>query len=106
MAFIGLRQRDIDYERGTLMVRQGKGKKDRMIPIGDRTRAGVARYRDEVRPEQAMAGDAGTLFSTVTGQAISDNRMTQMVRNHVRAAGLGKMVSFHLFRHAMATQMF
>jgi len=96
---------DVDYERGTLMVRQGKGKKDRMIPIGDRALAWVGRYRDEVRPELAIAGDDGTLFLTVTGQAFSDNRMTQMVRNHVRAAGLGNIGSCHLFRHAMATQM-
>jgi integrase/recombinase XerD len=105
MEIIGLQQRDVDYERGTLMVRQGKGKKDRMIPIGDRALAWVARYRDEVRPELAVAGDDGTLFLTVTGQAFSDNRMTQMVRNYVRAAGLGNIGSCHLFRHAMATQM-
>ena len=105
MEIIGLQQRDVDYERGTLMVRQGKGKKDRMIPIGDRALAWVARYRDEVRPELAVAGDDGTLFLTVTGQAFSDNRMTQMVRNHVRALGLGNIGSCHLFRHAMATQM-
>ncbi|MBU6488890.1 MAG: site-specific tyrosine recombinase XerC [Burkholderiales bacterium] len=105
MEIIGLQQRDVDYDRGTLMVRQGKGKKDRMIPIGDRALAWVGRYRDEVRPELAIAGDDGTLFLTVTGQAFSDNRMTQMVRNHVRAAGLGNIGSCHLFRHAMATQM-
>jgi len=95
----------LDYERGTLMIRQGKGKKDRMIPIGDRALAWVARYRDEVRPELAIAGDDGTLFLTVTGRAFSDNRMTRMVRNCVRAAGLGNIGSCHLFRHAMATQM-
>ena len=105
MEIIGLQQRDVDHERGTLMVRQGKGKKDRMIPIGDRALAWVGRYRDEVRPELAIAGDDGTLFLTVMGQAFSDNRMTQMVRNHVRAAGLGNIGSCHLFRHAMATQM-
>jgi len=105
MEIIGLQQRDVDYERGTLMIRQGKGRKDRMIPIGDRALAWVARYRDEVRPELAIAGDDGTLFLTVTGQAFSDNRMTQMVRNCVRAAGLGHIGSCHLFRHAMATQM-
>ena len=105
MEIIGLQQRDVDYDRGTLMIRQGKGKKDRMIPIGDRALVWVARYRDEVRPELAIAGDDGTLFLTVTGQAFSDNRMAQMVRNCVRAAGLGNIGSCHLFRHAMATQM-
>ena len=105
MEIIGLQQRDVDYDRGTLMIRQGKGKKDRMIPIGDRALAWVARYRDEVRPELAIAGDDGTLTLTVTGQALSDNRMTQMVRNQVRAAGLGNIGNCHLFQHAMATQM-
>ena len=76
-----------------------------MIPIDDRALAWVARNRDEVRPELAIAGDDGTLFLTVGGQAFSDNRMTQMVRNGVRAAGLGNIGSCHLFRRAMATQM-
>ena len=57
-----------------------------------------------MRPELAIAGDDVTLFLTVTGQAFSDNRMTQMVRN-VRAAGLGNIGSCHLFRHAITTQM-
>ena len=39
------------------------------------------------------------------GRRTADNRMTQMVRNCVRAAGLGNIGSCHLFRHAMATQM-
>ncbi len=38
------------------------------------------------------------------GQAFSDNRMTQTVRSHVRATGLSNIGSWHLFRHAMATQ--
>lgn len=105
MEIIGLQQRGVDDERGTLMIRQGKGKKDRMVPIGDRALAWLARYRDEVRPELAIAGDDDTLFLTVTGQAFSDNRMTQLVRNYVRGAGLGEIGSCHLFRHAMATQM-
>lgn len=58
-----------------------------------------------MRPELAISGDDDTLFLTVTGQAFSDNRMTQLVRNYVRAAGLGEIGSCHLFRHAMATQM-
>ena len=35
---------DLDTERGTLMVRLGKGKKDRMVPIGERAIAWVERY--------------------------------------------------------------
>lgn len=48
MEIIELQQRGVDDERGTLMIRQGKGKKDRMVPIGERALAWLAKYRDEV----------------------------------------------------------
>ena len=41
MEVIGLKLFDLDQDRGTIMVRQGKGKKDRMIPIGDRAVAWI-----------------------------------------------------------------
>lgn len=45
---MALNQFDIDIERGTMMVRQGKGKKDCVIPIGERALAWIQKYRDEV----------------------------------------------------------
>ena len=44
-----LRLYDVDVDRGTLMIRQGKGKKDRMVPIGDRALTWIDRYLSEVR---------------------------------------------------------
>ena len=105
MELINLHQGDIDAERGTMMVRQGKGKKDRMIPIGTRALAWVGKYRHDVRPDLACGADDGTLFLTTLGEAFAPNRMTQMVRNYVDAADTGKSGSCHLFRHTMATLM-
>ncbi len=105
MELIGLHQFDIDYERGTVMVRQGKGKKDRMIPIGERALAWIQKYRDAVRPQMALAQDDGTLFLTNQGDAFTPNRLTQMVRDTINAAGIHKKGSCHLFRHTMATLM-
>ena len=51
---------DVDGERGVVMIRQGKGKKDRIIPIGDRAAAWIERYVQEVRPDPGwLIGDAG-----------------------------------------------
>ena len=61
MEVIGLHLVDLDLERGTVMVRQGKGKKDRMIPIGARALAWIAKYRDDVRPELASGADEAVL---------------------------------------------
>ncbi len=105
MELINLHIGDVDSERGTVMVRQGKGKKDRMIPIGARALAWVAKYREDVRPDFTCGTDDGTLFLTNLGEAFAPNRMTQMVRTYVDAAQTGKRGSCHLFRHSMATLM-
>jgi integrase/recombinase XerD len=105
MELMHLQVFDVDVERGTVMIRHGKGKKDRMVPIGERALAWVEKYRDDVRPELATGADAGTLFLTHLGEAFSPNRLTQLVREHVQAAQVGKSGACHLFRHTMATLM-
>jgi integrase/recombinase XerD len=101
----GLKLYDLDIERGTIMVRQGKGKKDRMIPIGSRALAWIDKYVLEVRPTLARQPDDGTLFLSNQGDTFSPNRLTQMVREYVDGAQLGKSGACHLFRHTMATLM-
>lgn len=105
MEVIHINLYDIDADRGTLMVRQGKGRKDRMVPIGERALDWIIKYRDEIRPELMMPNDDGTLFLTNLGEAFTRNRMTQLVRDYVKAADIGKEGSCHLFRHTMATLM-
>ena len=96
---------DLDTERGTLMVRLGKGKKDRMVPIGERAIAWVEKYIDDVRPELVGMIDDNTLFLTHLGEAFTPNRLTQLVRETIQKADIGKSGSCHLFRHACATLM-
>jgi len=105
MEIIHLKLFDLDVDRGTLIVRQGKGKKDRMIPIGERALAWCDKYATEVRPSLVMPPDDGFLFLTNTGDTFTPNRLTQMVRDYVTAANIGKKGSCHLFRHTMATLM-
>lgn len=105
MELLQLHLHDVDADRGTVMIRQGKGKRDRMIPIGERALAWIAKYRDDVRPELAAGSDDGTLFLSNLGERFTPNRLTQLVRDHVNAAGIGKTGACHLFRHTMATLM-
>jgi integrase/recombinase XerD len=105
MELIGLNLYDLDVERGTIMVRQGKGKKDRMIPIGDRAVAWCEKYLYDVRPGLVTPPDEGVLFLTSLGESFTPNRLTQLVRTYVNAADIGKKGACHLFRHTMATLM-
>jgi integrase/recombinase XerD len=102
---MGLGLFDLDRERGTVMIRQGKGKKDRMIPIGERAIAWVDRYQTHVRPELVVERGNVTLFLTQAGEAFTPDRLTQLVRGYVNAADTGKTGSCHLLRHTMATLM-
>jgi integrase/recombinase XerD len=105
MELAGLAIYDLDVERGTLMVRQGKGKKDRMIPIGARAVAWIDKYLRETRPELVVEPDEGTIFLTIDGEAFGGGALTQLVRGYVNTSGIGKTGSCHLFRHTMATLM-
>lgn len=96
---------DIDHERATLLVRQGKGKKDRLIPIGERGLAWVRRYLAGVRPKLAAGDDDGTLFLTGEGAGFGLDRLTQLASGYVKASGVPKTGACHLFRHTMATLM-
>ena len=95
---------DVDLAQGTVMVRLGKGGKDRLIPIGRRACAWVARYVAEVRPELAIRSDQLALFLTDYGEAFEKNRLGDLVRRYLRHAGVNQGAC-HVFRHAMATHM-
>lgn len=100
-----LRLFDVDLEGQSVTIRQGKGKKDRMIPIGERAAAWLSKYIDEVRPSLALEPDEGTLFLTRLREPFSGERVSDMVRDYVEAADIGKHGACHMFRHTMATLM-
>jgi integrase/recombinase XerD len=100
-----LKIHDVDLDRGTLVVRQGKGKKDRMIPIGSRAVLWIQKYIDEVRSYLVREPDDGSLFLTRLCAPFSGQQMADMVRDHIIRSGVKKEGSCHLFRHTMATLM-
>lgn len=105
MEMLHLKRYDLDIERGTLMVRQGKGNKDRFIPIGKRACAWVDKYLIEVRPEIVTGYDDQTLFLNDFGQPMSARFVGDLMRRHVEAIGITTPGACHVFRHAMATHM-
>lgn len=101
----GLAVHDIDHERQTVLVRLGKGKKDRLVPIGERALAWVIKYLAEVRPELATQPDDGTLFLTADGGPFTLDALTRLAAGYVKASAVPKTGACHLFRHTMATLM-
>ncbi len=102
---INLQVYDVDVDRGVAMIRQGKGKKDRVVPIGARALAWTEKYRHEVRPHLLAGSDESALYLTRMGEPFSPCGLSLLVREYVNRAETGKTGSCHLFRHTMATLM-
>ncbi|MFU9139244.1 site-specific tyrosine recombinase XerC, partial [Erwinia tasmaniensis] len=95
----------VDFSRKILTIVQGKGKEDRVIPVGERALGWLNRYLHQVRPDILAVPDCKALFLAMDGMAgLTANGITLAVVPYLRAAGIEKG-SCHLFRHAMATQM-
>ncbi|MFC5491364.1 site-specific tyrosine recombinase XerC [Dokdonella soli] len=96
---------DLDFVHGVLRVRQGKGRKDRVVPIGERALAWVRRYLDTARPPLVVEAHETALFLNRFGRRLGNNGIAAIVRRAFDAAGVTKRGACHLFRHTMATQM-
>ena len=95
---------DVDLNRRLVFVREGKGRKDRVIPIGKRAAAWVEKYLREARPE-LLVGESEDLFLTDYGEAITPAYLATRVKHYMQFAGITKPGATHLFRHACATHM-
>jgi integrase/recombinase XerD len=101
-----LRLHDLAPDRGTLLVREGKGRRDRVVPIGTRALEWVRRWLVDVRTRMVVPPDEHYLFVGRRGRPMTTNGLTDTVRKYVLLAGLGaKRGACHLFRHTMATLM-
>jgi integrase/recombinase XerD len=105
MEVANLKLYDIDSERGAVMIRQGKGKKDRYIPIGERALVWINKYIREARPELLGSVEDGTVFLTNRAESFQRVQLTSLVRIYLAKSKIGKMGGCHLFRHTVATLM-
>jgi integrase/recombinase XerD len=97
---------DADLQGGMLRVNQGKGKKDRVVPLGKHAIKFLREYVTRVRPHLTRKNRTERrLFINRLGAPISDQVVSIMIRTYARVAGLKKQVSAHTFRHTFATDL-
>jgi integrase/recombinase XerD len=98
-----LKWRDIDLTTGKLMVRQGKGAKDRTLWVAE---ADIDRLRSW-RERQATACDTCEhAFTTLKGKALGHRYVQRMVKRYAAKAGIAKNISPHTLRHSFATDLY
>jgi len=105
MELLLLKLYDVDQKHGLVTVRQGKGKRDRVVPVGERALAWLDLYLNGLRPEIVRKPDNGIVFLTTNGVPFTPNHLSWLARQYVKSAGIGKGGACHIFRHTMATLM-
>ena len=95
----------IDLERGSLLIVNGKGRKDRFVPLGQRAAKWVKRYLAEARDQFQPAPNETAVFLGKNGHAITHGVLGAIVHAYVKKSAIANRGSCHLFRHAMATHM-
>jgi integrase/recombinase XerC len=88
---------DVDFEHKILTVRQGKGKKDRRIPLVDEVVKALRNYL-RYRNIQLVLDDE-ILFLAKNGTSLNVSSVKYIVAKHVKKAGIRKKVSVHTLRH-------
>ncbi len=105
MELVNLEIYDIDRSRETVLIKMGKGRKDRMLPLGKRALYWIEQYRLQSRPLIINDSLEKHLFLTDYGESFAKNRLSDLVKRYLYHAHIDKPGSCHLFRHAMATHM-
>lgn len=100
----GLNHDDLDFFGGLVRVR-GKGKKERIVPVGQTALNSLRAYLDMKAPKEVANALKKPLFISRVGSRLSDRSVRRMILKYVKRTGLGKEISPHTFRHSFATHM-
>ena len=95
---VGLNLADIDFISGILKIR-GKGKKERIVPIGETALATVRKYLEKRKKQTDV------LFLNNHQQRITARGVRYLVVKYLNASGTKPGVSAHTFRHSFATHL-
>jgi len=96
---------DLDLVGGYCWVREGKGKRDRVVPLGGVACKRLQVYLDAVRPVLLQGQEHGALFLNRFGGRLSGEGIYQVVKKAVAYAKLSRTITPHALRHAAATHM-
>jgi len=100
-----LRMEDLNRDRQTLQIRQGKHHKDRVVPVGNRALHWIEKYLEETRPKLLLDIAEKALFLTSYGEAFNPDVLSRMVTKYIKQAEIERSGSCHLLRHSCATHM-
>lgn len=101
---VGLNHEDADFISGLLRIR-GKGKKERIVPIGQMAVRSIQDYLERKPPKEADSGFKKPIYINRSGGRLTDRSIRRMILKYVKRIAINKEVSPHTLRHSFATHM-
>ncbi|MBN8577757.1 MAG: site-specific integrase [Cytophagales bacterium] len=95
---LNLTPNDISSARGVVLIRQAKGKKDRIVPLPNKLLEMLREYYVAYKPKK-------WLFEGVNGAQYDERSLASVLKKAVAKAGITKPVSLHWLRHSYATHL-
>lgn len=94
-----LKIRDVDMKRGVLLIREGKGRKDRYTVVSGKLRELLHEYLEEDKPKIF-------LFEGIRpGTQYTYSSMVNVLKSAAKRAGIQRSVHLHMLRHSFATHL-
>jgi integrase/recombinase XerC len=104
----GLELDDLRLDIGLVHVRMGKGSKERVVPVGEKAMQAMHEYlkwRHEMLPAEGPGRDEQALFLNARGKRLTTRSMQNLLAERLGGLSVGRKVSPHSLRHAMATHL-
>ncbi len=104
---VGLSDGDLDFSLGVLRV-YGKGRKERIVPFGEKARAALQSYliqRDQMLANRTPRGGKNPIFLNRQGGRLTSRSVARILDKYLRQSGLIRKVSPHTLRHSFATHL-
>jgi len=101
---VGLDVNDVDLRRGFVRP-QGKGDKERIVPLGREASAAVRRYLRAGRPALIGSHTQSRLFVNFRGGSLTRQGLYKIIQRRAKEVGLERKMSPHTLRHSFATHL-
>ncbi len=102
---VNLKISNLYLSEGYVLV-EGKGNKERIVPVGKQSEKYILIYKNEIRDHQDIKPAAGdVLFLNRRGNKLTRTMLFYLIRNYTEKAGIRKKVSPHTLRHSFATHL-
>jgi integrase/recombinase XerD len=101
---VGLKIKDVNSDIGYVRC-FGKGRKERIVPLGKTAGRTIQAYLRELRPQLEKPHSPDALFLSRTGRCLDRTELWRIVKKYAQRAGMSKNLTVHTLRHCFATHL-